>query len=667
MTDALPCAIDTESELIAFDRPFPKMVSTQWAAGSDVGILHHTCAEPTLEAVLDGAIEGAFKLVMHSSAFDLGVIWRHSPHLLPKIFAALDGAAVSDTLIREQLLSIADGTFEMRRNHKGSFSLGTLAQQRLGIGLDKGEDSWRLRYGELIDVPVAEWPREARDYATADAATTLKLREAQGREAYGCPDEPLQVQSAWALALMTAHGVVTDEAAVDRFELRLLEEMARHEDTLKDAKIIRTERVKGAKVGSKDTKVIAARIEAAYMAKFGRDAPKTPTGKTSADGDTLDDVADADPVIGAIQGWNKAQYYLGNYAEKMRMGPYDAIRADFRNLVESGRTSSGARKLKVDGKELQHGLNWQNLSRDLDGGRECVVARPGNVLVCCDYSIAELRALAQVCFTWLGWSKLREAIAQGLDPHALLAGQLMGLSAEEAMARKKSGEPDLKWMRDNVSKHMNFGFAGGMGPGKFCKWVRGATNGRLRLEEDRSVMFEGRSIPSAKELKASWMAQWAEMRSYFRIVAEIVESQGWIEQFGSKRRRGNVGFTDAANGLFQGYVGDVAKRACYLVTRACYVYDPRYPNLYGCRPILFIHDEVVIEAPEGQAPEAAAEMRAIMEETEGQWMPDVPPEAEAKISRRWRKQSKVVFGKDGRLAIWEDPLDAADAGTRSAA
>lgn len=662
MNEPFFCALDTETELITFDHPFPRLVGAAWMLDNDVEVLHHSSAAPVFEVLLDGAVSGELQLIFHNGAYDLGVIWEHSPHLLPKIFSVLDRAGASDTMIKEQLLSIADGTFEMRRNRKGSFSLANIAHERCGIELNKGEDSWRLRYGELRDLPLDQWPREARDYMSADAATTYKVYRAQEREVYTCPDAPLQFSSAFALALMTNHGVITDELAVDRFELRLLEEMVKHEQTLKDAKIIRTERVKGAKIGTKDTKVIAARVEAAYQAKFGRDAPKTPTGRTASDGETLDEVADADPVIGAIQGYGKAEYYLSNYASKMRMEPFDAIRSDFRNLVESGRTSSGARKIDKE----QHGLNWQNLSRDFDGGRECVVARPGNVLVCCDYSVAELRALAQVCYSWLGWSQLREAIAGGVDPHTKLASQLLNISYEEGGLRKKAGDHQFSLFRD-LSKSANFGLAGGMGAPKFCRLVRTATDGRLRLDPDQPVQFEGHTVPSARELKAAWMNQWPEMRSYFRIIAEMVETQGWIEQIGSKRRRGNVSFCDAANGFFQGYVGDIAKRANYLVTKACYVEDPRYPALYGCRPILFIHDEVVLESPEDQAPDAAAQMREIMEAVEGQWMPDVPPSAEAKISRRWRKQCQPVFDEHGRLAIWTDPLDAPGEGTKSAA
>lgn len=54
-------------------------------------------------------------------------------------------------------------------------SMAAILWRRFGLDVtaDKGPDSWRLRYGELIDVPLAEWPEEAVRYALQDAPKTL--------------------------------------------------------------------------------------------------------------------------------------------------------------------------------------------------------------------------------------------------------------------------------------------------------------------------------------------------------------------------------------------------------------------------------------------------------------------------------------------------------------
>lgn len=62
--------------------------------------------------------------------------------------------------------------------------LGDLIWRYLGIDLSadkKGADSWRLRYGELIGVPIAEWPPEALRYALEDPVWAARLRVEQQR------------------------------------------------------------------------------------------------------------------------------------------------------------------------------------------------------------------------------------------------------------------------------------------------------------------------------------------------------------------------------------------------------------------------------------------------------------------------------------------------------
>lgn len=67
--------------------------------------------------------------------------------------------------------SIAKGLASGKRRA----SMEAIAWRRLGLDLaaDKGADSWRLRYGELIPLPLSQWPEEAQTYAKRDASLTL--------------------------------------------------------------------------------------------------------------------------------------------------------------------------------------------------------------------------------------------------------------------------------------------------------------------------------------------------------------------------------------------------------------------------------------------------------------------------------------------------------------
>ena len=44
----------------------------------------------------------------------------------------------------------------------------------------KGEDAWRLRYMDLFEVPKAQWPQEALDYALDRTAFGKPLHEHEG-------------------------------------------------------------------------------------------------------------------------------------------------------------------------------------------------------------------------------------------------------------------------------------------------------------------------------------------------------------------------------------------------------------------------------------------------------------------------------------------------------
>lgn len=68
--------------------------------------------------------------------------------------------------------------------------------------------------------------------------------------------------------------------------------------------------------------------------------------------------------------------------------------------------------------------------------------------------------------------------------------------------------------------------------------------------------------------------------------------------------------------------------------------------------MLFIHDEVILEVPVGQIHEAAQRVEEIMRDVEAEWLPDLPPEAEAKASLIWSKDAERVVDADGRLQIW---------------
>jgi DNA polymerase I-like protein with 3'-5' exonuclease and polymerase domains len=281
--------------------------------------------------------------------------------------------------------------------------------------------------------------------------------------------------------------------------------------------------------------------------------------------------------------------------------------------------------------------NLQNLPRE-PGVREAFCARPGFTLAFCDYSILELRCLAQVLLQVVGWSRMAEALQSGRELHLALAAQIIGIEYDEALSRK--GDKDVKEARQ-LAKVGNFGFPGGMGPEKLVDFARAAYGLRL-------------TVSQCSELRSNWFKAFPEMREYFTWVSKEIgragsNRLGSISQL-SGRVRGGVGFCDAANTVFQGLAADGAKDACWGVAKKCY-YTKTSP-LYGSRPVVFVHDEIGAEVPEGQAHEALKELEDTMKATMQKFTPDIPQEVSGLLSRVWSKNAERIE-KNGRVISWE--------------
>jgi DNA polymerase I-like protein with 3'-5' exonuclease and polymerase domains len=257
-----------------------------------------------------------------------------------------------------------------------------------------------------------------------------------------------------------------------------------------------------------------------------------------------------------------------------------------------------------------------------------------------DYDTIELRALAQVHLDWFGDSALARAFQNGSDPHLLLAAQLLGVSYSDAESRRYSG--DVLKMRQ-LAKVMNFGFAGGLSATSFVDYAKGY--GVVLNEDPRAAEVK------ATRLRDEWFRRWGEMRRYFRRISRMTRvGPCTIEQPWSGRIRGGVSFCSAANSFFQGLTADGCKLALVSFSKACYLASKSSP-LYGVRPLIFLHDEILAEGPAGTAHEWSTEMQRIMVEEMSKVIPAIPVTVEAVLMDRWYKAACPVY-RDGRLVVW---------------
>jgi len=560
-------------------------------------------------------------LVGHNVVYDLGVLCAEDPDSIPYVFKALEEGRVRCTLVRQKLLDIAAGELDFRRSIHGGVpvktkhTLAALSEHWINQKLAK-EGTYRLRYGELDGVPLEKWPPEAEEYAKKDAETTLVVWNAQqesiardfetadGKHDGVLPNEIEQNCAAWSLHLMSLWGVRTDPKATFELNEELSSQAGAMCAELQKAGLMRED-------GTKDLKAIRDRIALAY-AKLKKEPPKTAKGAISTDEETLREAPDE--VLKTLAKFGEISKLLSTYIPILQRGNVFPICARYNVLVASGRTSCSD-------------PNLQNPPRK-GKVREAFIPRPGNVFVAVDYDTLELRAWSQVNLDLFKFSMMAEALRAGQDLHPRVAATLLGCTYEEALARIEAGDKDALEKRQ-LAKPLNFGLPGGMGADKFVDFL--ATQ-KVKLHEDRDE-----AVKLVKRMITEWKKTWSESFKFFAYVSEI---NGTMRQLRSGRIRGGVTYCDAANSFFQGLAADGAKRALWLVAKACYV-DQMSP-LYGCRPVLFLHDEIIIEAPEARVHGAGYELARLMIEAMAFFIPDVPITAKPAAMRKWLKGCKPV-------------------------
>jgi DNA polymerase-1 len=373
--------------------------------------------------------------------------------------------------------------------------------------------------------------------------------------------------------------------------------------------------------GSKDTARIKQLVEAAYMAK-GQGAPRTEKGAIRTSEAVLRDCGD--PTLRQLAEIMADEKELSAFVPVLEQGASAPIHAFWRVLgAASGRTSCT-------------GPNLQQQPRRA-GVRECYIPRAGNVFVAADYSIAELRALAQLLLWKYGQSQMADAIRAGHDLHLVTGAEIIGWTYGQIAEAYAAGDKEAKQARQ-LAKAANFGYPGGLGAETFIAFAHASYG--IEISESQ-----------ARQLKDQWLSAYPEMRLYFADVGALIGARGGratVAHAVSGRVRGACNFTAACNTFFQGLVADGAKRALYLLTRAAYA--ERY-DLH-VRPVAFIHDEIIIECPESQATEAARLLVDCMTKGMSAYTPDIPVVVEAAAMRRWFKDAAPVWDGD-RLIPWE--------------
>jgi len=659
----LPVGLDCETALIRPGLQAPPLACVAIGSAEWQTVFHHTDWVENVASLLE---DSDVLFIGHYIAFDFSVLCNEAPELFPLVFDAYEADRVSCVLCRQKLLDIAQGTYRGFEDIDGkatklNYALEDLAFRHLRRILDK--NTWRFRYGELIPVPLPQWPEGAKRYVQEDVRAAVDVWAAQEKSAYYLEDQYRQARASFWLKLMAAWGLRTDEAGINALATRTKREYDRIAADLRAVGLLRPDHAKRdgtVKDGSRNLKAAHARVAAAY-ARQGREVPLTDGGKRGIRVPCTDKVTceeSGDPVLIEYAALSSLKKVLSTDVPLLRGGIITPIHSTFEDMKETGRT--GSSDPNVQNTKRTGGIRECFVPRCLrcsrvanDNDLACRCGAPLTLMWSCDFGGLELCALAQTCLTVLEKSRLAEALNNEFDPHLMIAAQILRRDYRELKAVKKAGaRPDCRARFGDsckcdyctvinarqTGKVANFGFMGGLGAAALVFFA--LNNYDVHLTEDE-----------ARALKRVWFETWPEMREYFTWISSHTDKPfPQIKQLFSNRFRGGVRFTEAANTFPQGLGADIAKAAGWEVLRACY--DPsRDSVLYGSRVCNFVHDEFVGESFAPVAHECAFEVRRLMLAAAKPWLPDVRIDVEPALMQRYSKEAGPKY-ENGRLIPW---------------
>jgi DNA polymerase-1 len=607
-------ALDLETYPIAPGMLIPKPVCYSHSDGTGTNWVVRPIADMNPE-VLTCQIVGA------NIAYDMAVLYQHCD---VDVWQLYENRQVTDVQIRQQLIDIAQGIGTKRK-----YSLQALAKRLLGVDVDK-ENTPRLTYHKVAGLPVSQWPSEYVDYARKDAEITYQIWETQEKLQH--PNvkrwEHYEAYAAFCLHLMAAWGIRADPKWWAALKGDVDVKWAKLQQQMRDLGVMRED-------GSKDKKAMQALVEKAY----NYNPPRTDKGAVKTDRLTLEE--SGDPTLEALTGEGPIEKIVTTYGKVVEAAVQAPYNSRYNILVSSGRTSSNFQQWPRGG---------PNAPDEVNRLRACFQARPGYVFCSVDFTGAELVSLAQVCFSVLGYSHLRDALNAGQNLHTRLAARFVGCTYEQAQARLKAKDPILVSARQ-AAKPVNFSVPGLAGPDVIVvaahkEFVFFCELAGLRKECGGSRCRECRSL--VVDYIRLYKEEWAEVPDYHRWIFNNL-SDPWSTPI-TGFLRGGLYASDAANHPFQHLTSRMSKSALIALSRQCYKSSG---VLAGTRPWGFQHDEILAEIPEAVAPQAADEMCRIMLEAAQKWTPDVKVTSEPALSRRWWKGAECLRNDKGVLQIWE--------------
>jgi DNA polymerase-1 len=278
-------------------------------------------------------------------------------------------------------------------------------------------------------------------------------------------------------------------------------------------------------------------------------------------------------------------------------------------FAEDGRIYARWNSLGTDaGRSSCKAPNLQQVPKDVRY-RRCFCAPPGRVVVKADYGQLQLRIAAKLADE----EKMLQAFHDGADLHTLTAQNLTGKS-------------DVTKQDRQLAKVINFGMLFGMQ----AKALRAYARQEYGVElSEKAAAAHRRTFLDTYPGLAHWHAEAARLQWRARIGRATEREQESRTVWGRRRLfDATTPLTFRLNSPIQGSEADGAKLAMAFLWE-------RREQCADVFPILFVHDEIVVECDEDKADQAEAWLRAAMIEAMQLLIDPVPCEVEVKTARTW--------------------------------
>ena len=505
---------------------------------------------------------------------------QKATHSLKALWRALlsEGIApagfVFDTEVAAYLLAPSDGSYELEK-------LGmTYYNQEFPKAKDYLTEG---AFGPLADpaVPMGALMSHASLIGSLRETLTGRLRELGMWELYETIDLPL----CGVLAEMEQEGFLIDRGALAEFGQML---SGRIEAVQEEIYTLAGENTFNINSTQQLGKILFDKLGLPPV-------KKTKTGY-STNAEVLEKLRGQHPIIEAILEYRQLTKLNSTYVEGLGkvIAPDGRIHTSFQNTVTAtGRLSSTE-------------PNLQNIPVRTELGaqlRKMFVAPAGKVLVDADYSQIELRLLAHMA----GDQAMIDGFNSGDDIHTITASQVFGVSLEEVTPLMRRS-----------AKAVNFGIVYGISP--------------FSLSQDIGV-----SVQQAKEYMEKYFEHYSGVRAYMDGVVEQAKKDGYVTTLFARRRwipelkssnfnTRSFGERVALNAPIQGTAADIIKLAMIRVRNRL-----KAEGLEG-KLVLQVHDELIVECPEGEAERVC---KLVEEEMEGVAALSVPLLAETHAGTSW--------------------------------